>query len=297
MAEDATKEVVAPTGEENANTEASGSESTESAKENTASAELSPTEQLAASQGWVQLDKWQGDPKDHRSAKEFVDRGELLGKIRSQSQEMQKLTAIVNTLSDHNKKVYQAGYENALKELRAAKATAIENNDGKALVAIEERIDETKEKLAAVKQAPAQGTQAVPLSADYQLFLQRNPQYLTSATYRMWAQGVAKVFAQENPNLTEGDVYAFVEEEAEKEWPGRYKPNGAQAAKVKGPPSPNGDGKSPTGSKADNKSAASFESILASMPEDQQKVARDMVKRGTVTKEKYVQDYQMIGGN
>lgn len=293
MAEDAkvvTEEVV-----KDANTEALGTEEAKGAKEDAAPAELSATEQLAKSQGWVPLDEWQGDPRDHRSAKEFVDRGELLGKIRSQSQELQAVKNIATQLSEQNKKVYQAGYENALKELKAAKVTAIENQDGKALVAIEEKIDDTKDKLAALNATKPAATVPTGPSPDYQLYLQRNPQYLQSASYRVWSHNVAKEFAQRNPHASEGDVYAFIEEEQQREWPDRYNPSGK--AQRRAPPSPDGEGRGTANKGSGKGSSAGFDALIASMPEDQAKVAKDMVKRGFITKDKYVEDYNSIGGN
>ena len=271
---------------------AEGKETTETSEKGSAPVELSPTEQLAKSQGWVPLDEWDGDPKDHRGAKEFVDRGELLGKIRSQSQELQSVKAIVTTLSEHNKRVYQAGYENAIKELKVARASAIENADGKALALIEDQLDDAKEKLAAAKAAPVQAAKPAGPTPDFQLFLQRNPQYLSEATFRHWSHGMALEFAKVNPSATEGDVYAFIEREAKKEWPTKY---GNQR---KAPPSPNGEGKGTgAGKDASVKGNASFDALIASLPDDQAKVAKDMVKRGLITKEKYFQDYEAIGGN
>src|SRR6266705_1938984 len=64
----------------------------------------------AIAQGWDP--DFDGPTK--RSAREFLDRGELLSKIRSQSQELRKVQEVIGTLTEHNKQVYRAGYERAI---------------------------------------------------------------------------------------------------------------------------------------------------------------------------------------
>ncbi len=287
--------VIPPKAEDtDADASTEGTEEGKGSSEGSKSPELSPTEQLAQSQGWVPLSEWQGDPKDHRSAKEFIDRGELLTRIRTQNQELQSVKNIVAQLSDHNKRVFQAGYENALKELRVAKAAAIENQDGKALVLIEEQIDDTRDKLAAAKAAPSvaqmpRGQQGA--SPEFQTFLQRNPAYLSEATFRHWSHGMAIEFARVNPTAQEGDVYEFVEREAKKVWPDKY------GLARKAPPSPDGESRRNTSGGGQSKTTgASFEALMGTLPEDQVRVARDMVKRGYMTKEKFVEDYNEIEG-
>jgi hypothetical protein len=99
-------------------------------------------------------------------------------------------------------------------------------------------------------------------------------------------------YARDHQNATEKQVYDFVEGEAKKDFPDLFK------ARREGPPSPDGEGRRTSGTGAGNSKGGSkaFEELIASMPEDQARVAKDMVKRGYVTKEKYVEDYNSIGG-
>src|SRR6266702_2198796 len=78
-------------------------------------------EERAIEQGWRPKDEWDGDESEFRSAREFIDRGELLRKISSQGDELRKLKEVAGALSEHNKQVYVAGYKKAITDLRAAK--------------------------------------------------------------------------------------------------------------------------------------------------------------------------------
>src|SRR5438132_1680053 len=66
-------------------------------------------EERAIEQGWRPKDEWDGDESEFRSAREFIDRGELLRKISSQGDELRKLKEVAGALSEHNKQVYVAG--------------------------------------------------------------------------------------------------------------------------------------------------------------------------------------------
>lgn len=255
--------------------------------------DLSTFEQEQASQGWKPLSEWVADggsEEDHRSAREFKDRGELLKRIQAQSGELKEVTRLVNTLSEHNKKVYVAGWENALKDLRAKRADAIENADGKALAQIEDAIDKTKDNLAAAK---AQQTNTVKapqgVTPEFQGFLDTNPWYNETATMRHWAHGMAIEFAKVNPDAKEADVYKFIAKEVRKDFPEKFE--------RKGPPSPDGSGRSTSSSSSTNKGANAFEKLMDTLDEGQATAARSMVKRGLMTKEKYVEDYEAIGRN
>ena len=246
------------------------------------------TERNAMGQGWKPKDQWEGNPDDHRSAREFLDRGELLSKIKSQSQELRQVQQIVSVLSEHNKKVYLAGYNKALSELRAAKAVAINERDGEKIVALEEKIDAAK---AAIAQVEAQPSVPVPkqgtITPDFQLFMNRNPWYQQDAKMRHWAHGQAIEFANENKGATEGAVYTFLEGKVKEAFPEKF--NKANRA----PPSPDGEGRQAT-SGTKSQSSGSFEKLLQRLPEDLARTARDMVKRGFVTKESYVKDYEQL---
>jgi len=244
-------------------------------------------EEKALAKGWKPEEEFDGPKEQFRSAREFLDRGELLDKIKDQSRELKKVTDIVSSLSEQNRQVYIAGYRRALAELQKHKAEAITDRDPTKLAQVENAIDQTKEAIRQVQAAPAP-TQQVGETQAFKDFKETNSWYNDSSALRKWAHSEAGEFVQNNPNASEEQVYAYIEKQVKKEFPEKFtkRSNGA-------PPSPDSEGRG-TKTVSGNKSG-SFEKLLSGMPEDQAKVARDMVKRGYITKEKYVEDYEAIG--
>ncbi len=249
--------------------------------------ETSPIEQKALDRGWRPKEEWTGDPEQWRSAKEFMDRGELLDKISSQSRELKQITAIVSQLSEQNRQVYKAGYQKALNELRGFKAKAVTDQDGAAVVKIDDAIDATKEAIRKIDDAPSP-TQAVQETDAFIRFKENNSWYNESEAMRHWAHGMGLTFANRNPQVSEEKVYEFIEKEYRKEFP--HKVRGQREL----PSSPEGGSRRSEGGKGAPSGKAAFDKLLAGMPEDQARVAKDMVRRGIVTAEKYVEDYNAV---
>lgn len=245
--------------------------------------EYSAIEQEAISQGWNP--DYEGDNK--RSAREFVDRGELLGKIKSQSEEIKAVKKIAETLSQHNKNVYIASYEKALKDLTEAKIKALdEGGKGKKVVKLDEAIVETRTALANMKAQPVIAAAPAGETETFKEFKKANPLYTRDEDFKDWAHGVAISYAKQHENATEEQVYDFITERAKKKYPDQFR---------KGPPSPDGEGRGNSGgSKSTGNSSKEFDSLMNNLPEDQARVAKDLVKRGYLTKEKYVEDYNNI---
>lgn len=239
-------------------------------------------EEQAIAQGWDP----EFDGPNKRSAREFLDRGELLTKIKVQSAELRKVQDMVGHLSEHNKQVYMAGYKKAIQELRQARAVAIEAGNGKDLAVIEDRLDATKDELRKIEGMQVGPPQQQGPTQAFQDFVARSNWYKDSASKRFWAHGMASEFAKVNPDATEEDVYKFIDKEVRKEFPALFR--------RLGPPSPDGEGRQPEG-KAKNTGSGAFDKLMASLPEDQARVAKEMVKRNVLTKEKYVEDYEKIG--
>lgn len=250
---------------------------------------LSELEEQASGKGWTPEKEWVDagkDPAEWRSAREFLDRGELLDRIKDQSRELKSLGAIVGQLSEQNKQVYKAGYVKAVSDLKAARINAMKEGDAEAVGKIEDAIDQAKEAIQKIDQSPTVRQTQVQETEAFVRFKTDNPWFMQNETMKKWAFGTGIAYANEHPNATEEQVYRHVEQEVKKEFPDKFQ--------RRAPPSPDGESRRGTTSSSNTKSAGSFEKLMASLPEDQARVARDMVKRGYVTKEKYVQDYEAI---
>lgn len=279
------KEVKIPTREEILN----GDEQTTTESGKTATQEspdYTEVEQSALKQGWKPKDQWEGDPDQHRSAREYLDRGELLGKIKSQNAKLDEFNRTLAVMSEHNKKVYAAGYEKALGDLKLQKKEALREGDADAVMEIDDKIDETKEALRNIK-----NTNTTPQgpSVTTQNWLQENEWYAKDRVMRAAANEMAVEYVKSHQNASEEQIYDYIDKEIRKELPEKFGKKAATTA-------PNPDGQSRKVTTSGGKSSMTFEALLDTMDDDQARIAKTLVKTGALTKEKYVEDYQKMFG-
>src|SRR5574343_943735 len=94
--------------------------------------QVDPIEIEAREQGWKPKEEYEGDPAKWRPAKEFVERGELFGKIDHMGKELKETRKALKMLQDHHTKVRETEYNRALTELKALQKKHLEegNSDG-----------------------------------------------------------------------------------------------------------------------------------------------------------------------
>ena len=246
------------------------------------------TEQKAMEQGWKPLDQWEGDPDTQRSAKEYLDRGELLGKIKSQNQQLAEIRQALAGMTDHNKRVYAAGYENAIKELKAQKLQALRDNEPEAVMQLDEKIDEAKEALQTIKAQPKVTQGPSPTTVQW---LKDNSWYKTDRIMMAAANQIASDLARSTPGIDEETIYATIDREIKKDFPHKFQKQSTSA------PNPDGQSSRSAGAGQPSKgTSGSFEKLVGTMNETQASIARSLVKSGAITKEKYVEDWNKING-
>jgi len=69
-----------------------------------------PYEDQAREQGWRPKEEYEGDPEKWRPAKEFVERGELFGKIDHMGKELKETRKALKMLQEHHSKVKETEY-------------------------------------------------------------------------------------------------------------------------------------------------------------------------------------------
>lgn len=263
---------------------------TPQAEAQTATPVVDEVEVRAREQGWVSKDEWVASGReaaDWRPASVFVDRGELLGKIKSQSSRMRELEGMLNYLADQNRKLYEAGYQKALDDLTARRDAAIQEQDMAAVRALDKEIRAHEKALEeARKPAPKPSAQAATQLFDE--WVSRNSWYQKDEALQNWANGTAIKLKTKQPNVTEEEVYEFLEKEVRKTFPDKFKRVGA--------PSPDGASTRGAGSPARKDGNSEFDALLSELSEDEAQIARNLVKRGHVTKEKFIQDYKLVSG-
>lgn len=269
---------------------ADSQEPADNTEEHTEEPQYTEIEKQAMAQGWKPKDQWDGDPNQHRSAREYLDRGELLGKIKTQNQQLTEIRAALQQMSEHNRKVYAAGYENAIKELKAQKLAALREGDAEAVMAIDEKIDNTKEQLEQVKQTP-QVPKAPQTSERTVQWLAANPWYQTETAMKHAANGYAQEYAARTGSRDEDAIYEYVDKKIREDFPHKFK----QVQPTKAAPSPDGDSRRGGGGKPSSGNLT-FDKVLAQMDETSANIARNLVRTGGITKEKYVEDWVKITG-
>ena len=249
--------------------------------------QLTASEQSASSYGWKTKDKWVeagGDPEDWRPAKAFLERGEMIGKIRSLSKEAQETKQALNYIAEQNKQIYANGYKAALNDLRAEKRAALEAGDLVKADEINDKIETTKAEITALATKPAvpQTQQADP---EHTAWVQAN-QWYNDPVMRNFADGLAREFVRVNGGQVQpDDVRKYVTQTVRKEFKHRFEPE------VKGAPNPDSSS-TRTGGNKTNGLSPNLSKIEADMPDEHRQIMKTMLKMDPkFTKEEYLKMY------
>lgn len=241
----------------------------------------SEVEQKAIEQGWRPKDEWDGDPAQWRSASEFLDRGEFIQRITSQSSEIKELRKALGFLVDHHKKVKETEFERAIEHLKVMKKEALNEGDADKVVEVDEAIAEIKDKSKAMKAVPNQQMSKEP-SQGFVQFVQSNGWYTTDPEMRSFADEVGVGYFQRNPGTAEQDLYRYVLKRVKQAFPDKFKEKSRT-------PSVEGDGGVESrGSKGSDKDYP--------LTDDERRVMNTFVKQGIMSKADYIKELKRIKG-
>lgn len=246
---------------------------------------FSETEVQAAQLGWKPREFFEGRPEDWRSAKDFIERGEMIGRIRSQSQKIQSIEQALKHVTTANAKIYANGYEQAIKDLQVKRREALQDGDIMRAEDLSEQIDATRvEARKAVENAVAPirelDKQPQGPDPDHVRWAQSNPWYDEIPTMRRFADAAAIEFVKENAGkVTPNQVRKYIGELIREEFPHRFR--GAVA------PNPDGAGRGNRGSGGDQR----FSKIEAGMSEDETRIMKTLIKSTGMTKAEYLKMY------
>jgi len=252
--------------------------------------DIPEVEQQARSQGWVPKEEWTGDASKWREAQVYVDRGELLGKIRSQSTELREVKGMITYVTEQNRKLYQAGYEKAISDLEAQRDTAIEEGNSKAVRQLDKEIKSHTDALDATNKAvvaPAQSDAVAAAAERFETFKMSNPWYEKDEVLHDWANGAAVKFKTKNKAASDSEIYEFLANEVRTKHPEKFK------QKV-GAPSPDGKSDRSGGRPPTKGGGSEFDQFVNDLSEDEAQIARNLIKRGHVTKEEFMSSYQLV---
>lgn len=249
---------------------------------------ISEVEQTALDQGWRPKEEWVKDgrdPNEWRSARDFVDRGELLGTIKSLNKKVSQYDQALKAFAQHHETVFEQAHTKAVEELKAQKRLAIREGEHELAEQIDDEINKEKEtfekqakELKKVKVEDTPGSD--PEVAAWQA---RNSWYTADEEMQGDANGFAIAFVQraraKGQEPTKAEVFAHVETKIKKAYPEKFQ--GRREA-------PN-----PTSGNDNPRSRKTVESDFE-MTDTEKKVMRDLVRSGVMTKEKYIAELKKV---
>jgi hypothetical protein len=250
---------------------------------------LSPTEEKASGLGWMPKEEWveQGrDPDDWKPAKVFLEHGDMIGKIRAQSRELEETKNALRFVNDKNKQAYEKGYQSALTELRAQKREALREGDLVRADEIEEKIEVTKEELQQVRQAePPKPRQVDP---EHEAWLARNPWYSDTRMQQMADSIAVSYIRDNNGQVSSTQVREYVEQEIKKEFPHKF----PQAkTTVTGAPNPDGEGRNPGKKNTNTGLDSKLAKAKAEMTEEHRGIMKNIIRQTGMTEKQYMEMY------
>jgi len=228
----------------------------------------------AIDQGWRPQDEWDGDPADWRTAKEFVDRGELFKKIDTQNREIKEVKKAYDELARFHAKVKETEYKRALEDLKRQKKEALIEGDAAQVVEIDEAIDAVREQQRAVP-PPVQVDVVNPVFAAWK---EKNGWYDSNVAMRGAADALGNKLAADG--MSPVDILTEVERQIKKEFAHKFEnPRRREAGTV--------EGTQPKGaSKVDE-----FQ-----LTAEERRVMRRLVDQKVMTEKEYIDQLKSVKG-
>lgn len=234
-------------------------------------------EDEAKAQGWKPKEEYEGDPDKWRPAKEFVERGELFGKIDSMGKELKETRKALKMLQEHHSKVKETEYNNALKELKALQKQHLEDGNSDGYLEATELLTDLKAEQKA-REVVSENAPAKP-DPRFITWVNDNKWYQADATMREYADTVGLGYAQRNPGMDPQDVLAYVEKQVKTQFRDKFvNPNRTKPSAVEGT----------TTTPASKKS---FD-----LTDDERKTMNTFIRAGVMTKEEYITEVKKMRG-
>ena len=239
--------------------------------------QVDPIEAEAREQGWKPKEEYEGDPTKWRPAKEFVERGELFGKIDHMGKELKETRKALKMLQDHHTKVRETEYNRALTELKALQKKHLEEGNSDGYLETTELLTDLK----AEQKAREVVQQNVPNQPDPRFinWVSANKWYEKDAEMRKYADTLGAGYAASNPGIDPEEVLQYVTKEVRTRFSTKFvNPNREKPSTVEG---------ASTG--AANKS-------LFELTDDERKVMNTFVRAGVMSKEDYIAQVKQMRG-
>jgi len=233
-------------------------------------------EDQAREQGWRPKDEWEGDPEKWRPAKEFVERGELFGKIDSMGKELKETRKALKMLQEHHTKVKETEYNRAVVELKALQKRHLEEGNSDGYLEASELLTDLKAEQKA-REVAAEMTPQQP-HPDFVQWVNTNKWYTADVEMRDYADAVGQRYASNNPGLDPNEVLNFVSKQVRNRFKEKFQnPNREKPSQVEG----SNDTRQPK--------TESFK-----MTDDERKVMHTFVRAGVMNEKDYIEELKKL---
>ena len=193
-------------------------------------------DRLARSMGWRPRDQWRGDPADWRDAREFYRRAissaalhhKSLAAIQEQNQNLREkvdeLGKVVKDINEERKRAQQAGYDQAMRELKEKRDRAVEEADTEAFNEAEEAIKNlTPPGAEPAPPAPAEPDLDEATKSTLHAWKAKNEWFDTDAVMTNLALAQHNQLLKDQPNLTLEQNLAEVSKEVRRRFPEKFR--------------------------------------------------------------------------
>lgn len=256
---------------------------------------LSDAELKASEKGWVPETEWEGDPDQWRPAREFLDRGELMDRISSQTRQLNQynndiseLKDSLSALTEHNKKIAEQEYKKAMQDLKSRKADALDLGDHSTVVEIDEQMSDLKEskKNIEVEETKPQQNSQQP-HPEVEAWMGNNSWYNTDIVLQGAADAIAKQYMSSNPGSESnpGVVLEHVAATIKQEFPERF---GQTKRRPAATTEPSNNGSTTAKGKK-------MKYTTAHLTPEQKQIAKSFAKTGVMTEQEYVNQLAEMG--
>lgn len=243
--------------------------------------EYSAVEQEAMERGWNPDKEAMPEGKEWISAGEFMRNSTFYTEINKLKRENKNIQKSFDVLTEHHRKVDEHAKKEALKQLKAEKLEALDNEDHAAVIEIDEKIDEVK----ATKTDPVD-TQEVDNTA-FNAFAERNAWYESNEEMRQIADDIGNGFYNRNEGKVSAEqIFKHVEKQIKGLYPDQFKPasNRQTVAAVE-----SGNGNRPASKGAKSKFTAK------DLTPEQRRVMKRFASTGVLTEAEYIKELVSIG--
>ena len=252
--------------------------------------DFSEIELEAMKHGWKPEDEFEDPNKRWVSAEEFMDRKSLFDQIHSLKKKTKEQDKVVEALKEHNATISDRMYKRAMEELKNQRREAIEYGEADKVENLDEEMNNLKKEYDEQK---AVTETEDPFTSYYNEWIEDNQWYLEDEDKKEFADFVGVQYVRNNPEASPEEVYAHVNERVAKQFSTKQGSEESEeeeedmAEKRKRNPNV---ARATQGRKARNPDKGN-KYKLTDLPEEDQSIAKTLIRTGTITEEDYLKQY------